>query len=298
MNFKTDIKRNTWISKLPQWMQPYAYIARWDRPTGVWLLLMPSLWSIAAATEDLDRLVVISVLFLLGAILMRGAGCVINDMADEDIDKKVERTKGRPLASGQLSFNKSLVFLVIQLSLAFMILTQFNRLTIILGIASLGLVVCYPFMKRITHWPQAFLGLTMNWGILMGWAAVNNELSLPALILYGGSFFWTMGYDTIYGHMDRKNDLMLGVKSTSILLGKATKWYVSIWYTIFFICFFVFGVMTSMGGVYFLGASFVMVMLLYQVLTLDIKNPAHCLRLFKINGLIGFVAVLSTILGK
>lgn len=298
MGFKTDIKTNTWVSKLPEWAQPYAYLARWDRPIGVWLLLMPGLWSVTSSTENIEGIIVTAVLFFFGAVLMRGAGCTINDMADKDIDEKIERTKGRPLASGKLSFNKALIFLTVQLGLAFVILAQFNRLTIFLGVASLGLVVCYPFMKRLTYWPQAFLGLTMNWGILMGWAAVNNEISLPPLILYFGSFFWTMGYDTIYGHMDRKDDLMVGVKSTSILLGADTKRYVAIWYTIFFLSFLAFGWLVGMGGLYFLGASFIMAMLLYQVLTLDIKKPSYCLKLFKINGLIGFVGVLSTILGK
>jgi len=298
MNFTTDIKTNCWISKLPKGAQPYAYLARWDRPTGIWLLFMPSLWSIATCVTSVKELISISSLFFLGTVLIRGAGCTINDMADKDIDKKVERTKGRPLASGQISFNQALIFLVIQLVLAFTVLIQFNSLTIILGIASLGLIIGYPFMKRITYWPQAFLGLTMNWGLIMGWSAVNNEMGVPPLVLYFGSFFWTMGYDTIYGHMDRKDDLIAGVKSTSILLAGCTKWYVAAWYSIFILCLSVFGTLAFMGGIYFLGIFFVLGLLLYQVLTLDIKNPSHCLRLFKMNGFVGFVVVLSIILGK
>jgi 4-hydroxybenzoate polyprenyltransferase len=190
------------------------------------------------------------------------------------------------------------VFLLIQLGLAFLILVQFNNLTILLGVACLGLVAAYPFMKRITYWPQAFLGLTMNWGVLLGWAAVNDELSLPPVVLYLGSFFWTLGYDTIYGHMDRKDDLTVGVKSTSILLGAHTRRYVFVWYVLFFCSFLVFGYLTNMGGLFFLGVSFIMVMLLYQILTLNIQNPSHCLRLFKINGFIGFVGVVALIWGK
>ncbi len=298
MTFKTDIKNNSWINSLPGWIQPYGYLARWDRPIGIWLLLMPSLWSIMASTEDVFDLFLFTTLFFVGAVLMRGAGCTINDMADQDIDGKVERTKTRPLPSGRLSFNQALGFLVLQLGFSFIILLQFNKLTIMLGLGSLVLVAAYPFMKRVTYWPQAFLGLTMNWGVLMGWAAVNNEINMAAVVLYLGSFFWAMGYDTIYGHMDRKDDLSVGVKSTSILLGNKTKRYVFVWYFIFLMSLISFGFLLGMGEIYFLGISFIMAMLLYQVLTLDTQNPLHCLRLFKINGLIGFVGVVSIIMGK
>tara|TARA_R110001592_G_scaffold29350_10_gene106677 strand:+ start:56623 stop:57546 length:924 start_codon:yes stop_codon:yes gene_type:complete len=228
----TDIKRLDWIEKsLPVKFRPYAYVMRLDRPIGVWLLLLPSLWSIALSSDGLRgmglREYAILLLFIIGAIVMRGAGCIINDLWDRDIDKKVERTRERPIASGQISIKQALVFLATLLLIGFIILLQFNVTTIILGFLTLPLIISYPLMKRITWWPQFFLGLTFNFGALMGWSAVAGSLSMPAILLYIGALFWTIAYDTIYAHQDKDDDALIGVKSTALKFGEHSKIWVS-----------------------------------------------------------------------
>lgn len=203
---------------------------RIDRPIGIWLLLLPGLWSIALASGGIYGLSLhslwIALLFAAGAVLMRGAGCVINDLWDRDLDKQVERTRLRPLASGTLSARRALVFLLILLFLSLLILLQFNNITIILGLVTIPLIVNYPLMKRITWWPQAFLGITFNFAVLMGWGAVQNDLSISAVLIYIGGIFWTLAYDTIYAHQDKDDDLMAGIKSTALRFGHHSKFWV------------------------------------------------------------------------
>jgi 4-hydroxybenzoate polyprenyltransferase len=215
----TDIRSGGWIDRLaPVWLRPYLKLARLDRPIGTWLLLFPCWWGLALASKgwpDPELLIA----FALGSVVMRGAGCTYNDMVDREFDARVERTRRRPLPSGAISLRAAAVFLALQLLAGLAILFTFNTITIALGIASLALVFTYPFMKRVTWWPQAFLGLTFNWGVLMGWSAVTGDISLPALLLYTGAIAWTIGYDTIYAHQDKEDDALIGLRSTALLFG-------------------------------------------------------------------------------
>ena len=218
----------------PNFLKPYLLLARLDRPIGISLLILPALWSIALAAggardmnmHDLQTII----LFVLGAVLMRSAGCVINDLWDKDLDKKVKRTALRPLASGLLSPKQAFVFLTILLMLSFAILIQMNFITILLGILTLPLIIAYPLMKRWTWWPQAFLGFVFNFGALMGWSAITGIIELPAFLLYISGIFWTLGYDTIYAHQDKEDDALIGIKSTALKLGEQSKKWVKRFY--------------------------------------------------------------------
>src|SRR5215470_19029742 len=215
-----------WVDGLaPAWSRPYLRLARLDRPIGWWLLLLPCWWSTALAADASrawpDPLKLL--LFMIGAIAMRGAGCTWNDLVDRDLDAKVERTRSRPIPSGQVSITGAWVFLVLQALVGLAVLLTFNRFAIMVGVASLVTVVIYPFMKRITYWPQIFLGLAFSWGALMGWAAYFGRLDWPAVVLYLGSIAWVIGYDTIYAHQDREDDALVGLKSTALLFGERTK---------------------------------------------------------------------------
>src|SRR5215216_7501802 len=216
-----------WVdTHAPSWSRPYLRLSRFDRPIGSWLLLMPCWWSAALAAgiaRDVSRLPLIIVLFLIGAFVMRGAGCTWNDITDRDLDARVERTRSRPLPAGQVSVAQAFAFLVLQALIGLAVLLQFNRFAILTGIASLAIVAVYPFMKRITWWPQVTLGLAFSWGALMGWAAMFGRLDPPALLLYAGAIAWVIGYDTIYAHQDRDDDALIGVKSTARLFGARTK---------------------------------------------------------------------------
>src|SRR6202046_5457124 len=216
-----------WVDTLaPSWSRPYLRLARLDRPIGSWLLLLPCWWSVAlaaiAAGSPAPGLAHIA-LFFVGAFSMRGAGCTYNDIVDRDLDASVERTRSRPIPSGQVSVFSAAVFLVAQALVGFAVLISFNAFTIGLGIASLAIVAIYPFMKRITYWPQIVLGLAFSWGALMGWAAAFGRLDLPALLLYAGSISWVIGYDTIYAHQDSEDDALIGIKSTALLFGARTR---------------------------------------------------------------------------
>lgn len=227
---RTDIKKLVWIEeKLPKPVRPYAYLIRIDRPIGIWLLLLPSLWGITLASITLPSLY-FCVLFLIGSILMRGAGCIVNDLWDQDFDKQVERTKDRPLASGQINSKQAMTLLATLLLVSFIILLQFNLTTIILGFITLPFIALYPLMKRYTYWPQIMLGITFNMSALMGYSAVTGGLSGQAILLYLGAILWTIGYDTIYAHQDKEDDALIGIKSTALKFGEKSKLYVSGFY--------------------------------------------------------------------
>src|SRR6266571_7016605 len=215
-----------WVDTLaPPWSRPYLRLSRLDRPIGSWLLLMPCWWSAALAARvinDSSQLPLIIALFFIGAFVMRGAGCTWNDITDRDLDALVERTRSRPIPAGQVSVPQALAFLVVQALIGLAVLLQFNRFAIMTGIASLIIVVVYPFMKRITWWPQAVLGLAFSWGALMGFAVILGRIDLTALVLYAGSIAWVIGYDTIYAHQDIEDDALIGVKSTARLFGAHT----------------------------------------------------------------------------
>ncbi|HJS61218.1 MAG TPA: 4-hydroxybenzoate octaprenyltransferase [Pseudolabrys sp.] len=287
-----------WVDSLaPSYTRPYLRLARLDRPIGSWLLLMPCWWSVGLAGMHNDRLPSLwhIVLFFIGAFAMRGAGCTWNDLVDRDLDGRVERTRSRPIPSGQVTVAQATMFMVAQALVGFLVLIQFNRFTVAAGIASLLVVVIYPFMKRITYWPQIFLGLAFSWGALMGWPAAFGRLDWPAIVLYVGSILWVIGYDTIYAHQDRDDDLLIGIKSTALLFGERTPTMLATFYAGAIVLIAAAGFMAGGGIIFTIGIIGFAAHLAWQVSRLDIDDPAHCLALFKSNrdaGVILFAAML------
>jgi 4-hydroxybenzoate polyprenyltransferase len=288
-----------WVDGLaPGWMRPYLRLSRFDRPIGAWLLLLPCWWSagLAAIAADarLPNLTHVA-LFFVGAFAMRGAGCTWNDIVDRDLDGRVERTRSRPIPSGQVSVTQAAAFLVAQALVGLIVLLQLNGFAIAAGIASLAIVAVYPFMKRITHWPQIVLGLAFSWGALMGWAAWFGRLDVPAYLLYAGAISWVIGYDTIYAHQDREDDAIVGVKSTALLFGPRTKPMLTLFYTAAVILIGAAGYSAGAGVVYALGLAAFAAHLAWQVVRLDIADPDVCLAVFKSDrdaGLILFAGMV------
>ena len=283
-------------SRLPI-RRPYLRLARLDRPIGSWLLLMPCWWSVGLAGMHQDRFPSVwhIVLFFIGAFAMRGAGCTWNDLVDRDLDEKVERTRSRPIPSRQVTVAQATLFMLAQALVGLLVLIQFNRFTVITGLASLLVVVIYPFMKRITYWPQIFLGLAFSWGALMGWPAAFGRLDWPPLVLYAGSICWVIGYDTIYAHQDREDDLLIGIKSTALLFGEQHADDAGELLRGAVVLISAAGLMAGGGLIFTLGLIAFAAHLAWQVTRLDIDDPAHCLVLFKSNrdaGLILFGAML------
>jgi 4-hydroxybenzoate polyprenyltransferase len=289
----------TWVDRrAPVTLRPWLKLARVDRPIGVWLLMWPCWWSAALAADGAWPDPRLLALFLVGAFVMRTAGCVINDIMDRDFDARVERTKTRPLASGAISVRAALVFLVLLLLAGLAILVQLDRAAILVGAASLGLVALYPFMKRITYWPQLFLGLTFNWGALVGWAAVRGEVGLPALILYAGSIAWTIGYDTIYAHQDKEDDLAIGIKSTALRFGDQTKTWVAGFYVLFMLGLIAAGVMAGLAWPFYLLLAGAAGHFVWQVATADLDDPASCRRRFVSNEQLGLIVFAAIVAGQ
>jgi 4-hydroxybenzoate polyprenyltransferase len=285
-----------WVERLPERLRAYAVLARWDRPIGSWLLLLPGWWALALAPGGPDPALV--ALFAIGAVAMRGAGCVVNDLIDRDLDAKVERTRHRPLASGRLSIAQALSFLALQLLVGALVLIPFNRFAIAVALASLPLIVIYPLMKRITWWPQAFLGITFNWGALTGWAAATGGLAAPALLLYAAGFFWTLGYDTIYAHQDKVDDTLIGVRSSARRLGAATPRWLWGFYGITLALLAAGGHVAGLGPGFYLALVAVAGHFAWQVRTLEIDDPASCLRRFRSNRELGLLVCLALLAGK
>jgi 4-hydroxybenzoate polyprenyltransferase len=288
-----------WVDRLaPARLRPYLRLARLDRPIGSWLLLMPCWWSAGLAAIAAQQPTPNSwhvLLFFIGAFAMRGAGCTWNDIVDRDIDALVERTRSRPIPSGQVSVTEAAGFLVLQALVGLAVLLQFNAFTIGTGVASLAVVAIYPFMKRITYWPQIVLGLAFSWGALMGWPAVFGRLDVPALVLYAGSISWVIGYDTIYAHQDRDDDALIGVKSTALLFGDRTRPMLALFYTGAVTMIAIAGYLAGAGLVFAIGLLAFAAHLAWQVKSIDIDDPALCLTLFKSNrdaGLILFAALI------
>ena len=296
----SDIATGNWVDRFaPAGCRPYLRLARLDRPIGTWLLLFPCWWSVSLATpQGALPDILLLVLFAVGALVMRGAGCTINDIADRDFDARVARTATRPLASGALSLNQAFIFLALQLALGLFVLWQFPPFAIWLGIASLALVVAYPFMKRITWWPQAFLGLTFNWGALLGWAAVTNGLATAPVWLYAGGIFWTLFYDTIYAHQDKADDALIGIKSTALRLGAQTKPWLAGFALAAFFCFAL-ALMTSGSGVLaYLALAGVLAHLFWQLQRVDLDNARDCLAKFHSNRQIGWLLLAGIVLDR
>ena len=278
----------------------FLELTRLKKPIGFLLLFWPCLWGLTIGYEFSGNNLVFykfSFLFFLGAILMRSAGCIVNDVLDRKIDLMVERTKNRPIASGQVSVKTALVLSAVLCLFAFAILIQFNQKTIILGLASMPFAFSYPLMKRYTYWPQLFLGITFNIGCLIGYAAIENQLNFQIIILYLSGIFWTLGYDTIYAHQDREDDLNIGIKSTAILFGNNTKQWIIIFYSLMVLCLILFGLLHDQNIYYFILLIFVSTHLSNQIKRLDIENKDNCLSIFKSNQYLGLMVALTLFIG-
>lgn len=294
----TDIPSGDWIDRrLPPSLRPYARLMRLDRPIGTWLLLWPCLWSVALASLSGWPNIWFMLLFSVGAVVMRGAGCVINDIYDRDIDGKVERTSLRPLVSGQVSLQQALILLIFLLLIGLVILLQFNALTFWFGVSSLILVFTYPLAKRVTWWPQLVLGLTFNWGALMGWTAMRDTLGLPALLLYVGGIFWTLGYDTIYAHQDKRDDALIGIKSLALRLGDQSPFWIAGFYTACVSFLTWAGMAVGMGPVFYVFMFLAALHACWQLGTWDRDAPANCLRRFRSNRDFGLIVFMGFLLG-
>jgi 4-hydroxybenzoate polyprenyltransferase len=282
-----------WVdTHAPVWSRPYLRLARYDRPIGSWLLLMPCWWSAALAAgvaHDVRSLPLVVLLFFIGAFVMRGAGCTWNDITDRDLDARVERTRSRPIPAGQVTVTQAVVFMVLQALIGLAVLLQFNRFAVMTGIASLVIVAIYPFMKRITWWPQVVLGLAFSYGALMGFAVALERIDATAVALYAGSIAWVIAYDTIYAHQDAEDDALIGVKSTARLFGARTHRALVIFYGL---AVLLIGVAFALAGARWpawIGLAAFALHLAWQVRRLDISDPALCLRIFKSNRDAGFV---------
>ena len=280
----------------------FIELTRLNKSIGYMLLFWPCLWGLTIAynfNNDLNIYIFYLFLFFAGSILMRSAGCIVNDITDRNFDKKVARTKNRPIASGKISIFLARVYVIILCSLAFLILINFNKLTIILAIASLPLAFAYPLMKRFTYWPQLFLGITFNYGLILGWTSINESISLIPLVFYFGAIFWTLGYDTTYGYQDIKDDEIIGVKSTSIKFKNNPEKVLFLCYSITFLSLIYIGLLMNFNYIYFLFLIFPFVHLFFfQLIKLNAKNPNLCLKIFKSNNLLGLIIFLNLLVGK
>lgn len=292
----TDIRTTGWVARLPGRARPYALLARLDRPIGAWLLFLPGLWSILLARPGAAEAARLIVLFGAGSVVMRGAGCIVNDMWDRDMDRKVTRTAGRPLASGALRMRDAAVFLAVLLAVGLGILLQLGAAARALGVLSLLPVALYPLAKRVTWWPQAVLGITFGWGAPMGWAAASGRLDAPGLALYAAAFAWILGYDTIYAHQDREDDALIGVHSTARLFATRTRPFLAACYTAAILLLGLAGALSGLGPVFDAALLAPALLLFWQAWTLDVDDPAGCLRRFHLNretGLLVAAAILA-----
>jgi len=296
----SDIPRAGWVDRLaPAPARPWIRLARLDRPIGTWLLLLPCWWSAALATAAQPQPAWPNpwylLLFAVGAAVMRGAGCSWNDITDREIDAKVARTAARPIPSGQVSVRGALVFMVLLMLTGLAILISFNRYAIAVGVASLVLVFPYPFMKRITWWPQAWLGLTFNWGALVGWATVTGSLAAGPLLMYAAGFFWTLGYDTIYAHQDKEDDALIGVKSSARRLGGRTRPFLWAFYGITVFLLAGSGWAAGLAWPFHVGLLAAAAQLSWQAATVDVDSPSDCLAKFKSNKWFGLILLLGIV---
>ena len=300
MTGASDIQKGDWIDRyVPVPLRPYLRLARLDRPIGTWLLLFPCWWSVSLAIpRGLGTDGRLLLLFAAGAVIMRGAGCTINDIVDRDLDAKVARTASRPLASGALSLRQAYLFLVLQLAIGLLILWQFSAFAIWLGIGSLVLIAAYTFMKRNTWWPQAFLGITFNWGALLGWAAVWGGLAAAPLWLYLGGIFWTLFYDTIYAHQDKADDALIGIKSTALKLGSKTKPWLAIFASVTIGCFAAALLAADGGVIAFVALAGVLAHLLWQLWYVNLDDPHDCLAKFRSNRFIGWIFLFGIVIDR
>lgn len=293
-----DIPVADWIERwVPCALRPYLRLARIDRPIGVWLLLLPCWWGVALASPSWPdgRLLI---LFAIGAVVMRAAGCTLNDIADRDFDRRVARTATRPIASGAVSVRGAVVFMVALCLSGLGVLLQFNRFTVGLGVVSLALVAVYPLMKRVTYWPQAVLGMAFNWGALLGWAAVTGDLGVPALALYVAGVFWTLGYDTIYAHQDKHDDAVIGVKSTALLFGDTTRWWLFGFSGVSLAAFAVAGAAAGLASPFFVVLAGAGAHLVWLAARVDLDDAKDCLATFRANRTFGLLILAAIVVGR
>ena len=280
----------------------FIELTRLKRPIGFMLLFWPCLWGLTLVYDfqsNLFNYFFYSTLFLSGSILMRSAGCIVNDIADKNFDKKVERTKKRPIASGKVSVKLASAYAMILCVIAFLVLINFNKFTILMALISMPLAFTYPLMKRITYWPQLFLGITFNYGLVLAWISIANEISIIPIIFYFGAIFWTLGYDTIYGFQDIKDDEIIGVKSTSIKFKNDPKKFLFISYCIFIISLLLIGILMSFKFYYFLFMIIpILHLLVFQIKKLNTNLPFDCLNKFKSNNFLGIIIFINILVGK
>ena len=298
----TDIHVGDWVDRLlPRWAEPYARLARLDRPIGTWLLLFPGWWGIALAGPPRPGFwwpnLWLMALFGIGAMAMRGAGCTLNDIADRHYDGQVARTRLRPIPSGRVTVLQAAVFMALQLAIGAAILFSLNRLSIALGLAVLGLIGTYPYMKRITYWPQLFLGLNFNWGALIGWTAVAGSLGWPPLLLYLGGICWTLGYDTIYAHQDKEDDARIGVKSSALALGEKTRPALFGFYGAAAALWLAAGIADGLRPAFLIGLALAAAHLARQAAWVDINDPIGCLSTFRSNRVVGWLILAGIVAG-
>ena len=302
MTDASDIRQGDWVDRLlPGGWQPYARLARLDRPIGTWLLYLPCLWGLALGWQA-EKLPVLEMVWLvalfgLGALVMRGAGCTVNDLWDRDLDRRVARTATRPIASGAVTPRRALVFLAVQMAIGLVILLQLNRFSWALGVAVLLLVFTYPLAKRVTDWPQAVLGLTFNWGALLGYAAVTGALAAPAVVAYVAGFFWTLGYDTVYAHQDKEDDAIVGVRSSALALGERTRPALIGFYALTVALLGSSAWLAGLGPWTYAALAALALHFAWQVRTVDIDDPKGCLAIFKANRDAGLIAAVAFLVG-
>ena len=280
----------------------FIELTRLKKPIGFMLLFWPCAWGLTLAydfSNDLNNYFFYLSLFFLGSVLMRSAGCIVNDISDKEFDKKVERTKSRPIAANKVSVKLAIFYTVILCSLAFLVLINFNNLTIILALGSMPLAFTYPLMKRFTHWPQLFLGITFNYGLILGWTSVTSEVSIAPIILYLGAIFWTLGYDTIYGFQDIKDDEIIGVKSTSIKFKNNPKKFLLICYSILILSILITGLLMNFNLLFFISLIMpILYLFLYQIQKFNSEDKENCLRIFRSNNLFGVLVLINIFIGK
>jgi 4-hydroxybenzoate polyprenyltransferase len=293
----SDIRPDDWVERcLPVRLRPFARLARLDRPIGTWLLLFPAWWGLALAGRPWPDLQ-LGALFALGALAMRGAGCTLNDIADRHYDGMVARTRLRPLPSGAVTLRGAVLFLALQLAIGAAVLLSLNRTSILLGLAVLALIATYPFMKRITYWPQVILGLNFNWGALLGWTAVKGALAWPPVLFYLGGVLWTIGYDTIYAHQDKEDDARIGVKSSALALGAHTRPALFAFYAAALVLWAAAGLTAGLKGLFWLGLAAVWGQLFWQAARVRSDDPADCLAKFRSNRWTGWLMLAGIVAG-
>jgi len=280
----------------------FIELTRLDKPIGYMLLFWPCVWGLTLVYDfnsEINTYFKYLIFFLLGSILMRSAGCIVNDIADKKFDQKVERTKNRPIASEKISIKLALLYALVLCFCAFLILINFNLFTIVLALASMPFAFSYPLMKRFTYWPQLFLGITFNYGLVLAWISINNSISLTPILFYIGAIFWTLGYDTIYGYQDIKDDEIIGIKSTSIKFKNNPKTFLTLCYSLLLISLILIGALMSFSNIFYL---FLIIpfchLFFYQINFLNINKPEDCLKIFKSNNVLGLIVCMNILVGK